>query len=119
VALYEKKPGEAVKLLEPAQVYELRDYVIPFLRGRAFLDARFPERALAEYRVIADNPGIDPVSPMYPLASLGMARAYRLEGKRAESRAAYERFFELWKDADANLPVLPEARREYVRLPSN
>jgi len=119
VALYAKKPGEAVKLLEPAQVYELRDYIIPFLRGRAFLDAKSPERAAAEYRAIADNPGIDPVSPMYPLAYLGMARAYRLEGKRAESRAAYERFFEIWKDADANLPVLLEARREYAKLPSN
>jgi eukaryotic-like serine/threonine-protein kinase len=115
VALYEKKPGEAVKLLEPAQVYELRDYIIPFLRGRAFLDARIPERAVAEYRAITDNPGIDPVSPMYPLAYLGMARAYRLEGKHAESRAAYERFFEIWKDADANLPVLLEARREYAQ----
>jgi tetratricopeptide (TPR) repeat protein len=115
VALYEKRPGEAVKLLEPAQVYELRDYIIPFLRGRAFLDAKSPERALAEYRAIADNPGIDPVSPMYPLAYLGMARAYRLQGKRAESRAAYERFFEIWKDADANLPVLLKARREYAQ----
>jgi tetratricopeptide (TPR) repeat protein len=115
VALYEKKPGEAVKLLEPAQVYELRDYIIPFLRGRAFLDAKSPERAVAEYRAIADNAGIDPLSPMYPLAYLGMARAYRLQGKRVESRAAYERFFEIWKDADANLPVLLEARREYAQ----
>jgi eukaryotic-like serine/threonine-protein kinase len=119
VALYAKKPGEAVKLLEPAQVYELRDYIIPFLRGRAFLDAKNPERAVAEYRAIADNPGIDPLSPMYPLAYLGMARAYRLEGKRAESRAAYQRFFEIWKDADTNLLVLLEARREYSKLPSN
>jgi DNA-binding winged helix-turn-helix (wHTH) protein/predicted Zn-dependent protease len=119
VALYAKKPGEAVKLLDPARVYEFRDYIIPFLRGRAFLDAKVPERALAEYRVIVDNPGIDPLSPMFPLAYLGMARAYRLEGKRAESREAYGHFFELWKDADADLPVLLEARREYANLPSN
>jgi len=45
-----------------------------------------------------------------------MARSYSLEGKGAESRAAYERFFDLWKDADANLPVLQEARREYTKL---
>lgn len=119
VALYRKRASEAVKLLEPTQVYELRDYIIPFLRGRAYLDAKIPQRAVAEYRLIADNPGIDPVSPMYPLAYLGLARAYRLEGKRAESRTAYERFFDLWKNADTNLPVLEEARREYVKLPSN
>ncbi len=119
VAIYRKKAGEAVKLLEPTQVYELRDYIIPFLRGRAYLDAKIPERAVTEYRAITDNPGIDPVSPMYPLAYLGLARAYCLEGKRAESRTAYERFFDLWKEADANLPVLQEARREYAKLPSN
>jgi DNA-binding winged helix-turn-helix (wHTH) protein/tetratricopeptide (TPR) repeat protein len=119
VAIYGKTPAEAVKLLEPAQVYELRDYIIPFLRGRAYLDARLPEQAVTEYRAIADNPGIDPVSPMYPLAYLGLARAYGLEGKHAESRAAYERFFGLWKDADANLPVLQEARRESAKMLSN
>ena len=50
-----------------------------------------------------------------PLAYLGMARSYSLEGKGAESRAAYERFFDLWKGADANPPVLQEARREYTK----
>jgi DNA-binding winged helix-turn-helix (wHTH) protein/tetratricopeptide (TPR) repeat protein len=119
VAIYRKRAGEAVGLLEPAQVYELRDYIIPFLRGRAYLEAKIPDRAIAEYRAITDNPGIDPISPMYPLAYLGLARAHSLEGKRVESRAAYERFFELWKDADANLPVLREARREYAKLASN
>jgi eukaryotic-like serine/threonine-protein kinase len=119
VAIYEKKAGEAVKLLEPTQVYELRDYIIPFLRGRAYLDAKIPERAVTEYRAIAENPGIDPLSPMYPLAYLGMARACSLQGKRAESRAAYQRFFEIWKDADANVPVLQQARREYAKLPPN
>ena len=116
VAIHGRKPAEAISLLEPAQVYELRDYIITFLRGRAYLDAKIPERAVPEYKAIADNPGIDPISPMYPLAYLGMARSYSLEGKAAESRAAYQRFFDLWKDADANLPVLQEARREYTIL---
>jgi tetratricopeptide (TPR) repeat protein len=119
LAIQQKNPSEAVKLLEPAQVYELRDYIIPFLRGRAYLDAKIPDRAVTEYRIITGNPGIDPVSPMYPLAFLGLGRAYNLQGNRAESRAAYERFFDLWKDADANLPVLQDARREYAQLKFN
>ncbi|HLY15762.1 MAG TPA: winged helix-turn-helix domain-containing protein [Bryobacteraceae bacterium] len=119
VAIYRKRAREAVVLLETTQVYELRDYAIPFLRGRAYLDAKNPEAAVNEYRMIAGNPGIDPISPMYPLAYLGLARAYGLEGKRGQSRAAYEHFLALWKDADANVPVLQEARREYDNLPSN
>lgn len=74
------------------------------------------ERAIPEYKAIAENPGIDPISPMYPLSYLGMARAYSLEGKGAESRAACERFFDLGKGADANLPVMQEVRREYTKL---
>jgi len=56
---------------------------------------------------------------MYPLAYLDLARAYSLHGRHADSRAAYERFFGLWKDADSNLPVVLEARREYAKLPAN
>jgi DNA-binding winged helix-turn-helix (wHTH) protein/tetratricopeptide (TPR) repeat protein len=114
LAIHQNQAIEAVKLLEPTQVYELRDYIIPFLRGRAYLAANIPERAVTEYRAITENPGIDPVSPMYPLAFLGLGRAYSLQGKRLESRAAYDRFFDLWKDADLNVPVLQEARREYA-----
>ena len=33
-----------------------------------------------------------------------------------KSRAAYEDFFALWKDADRDLPILIQARREYRRL---
>lgn len=34
---------------------------------------------------------------MYPLEYLGLAPARGLEGKRAEIRAVYEHFFDLWK----------------------
>jgi hypothetical protein len=33
-----------------------------------------------------------------------------------KSRQAYETFFQLWKDADVDLPVLIEAKGEYERL---
>jgi hypothetical protein len=35
VAIYQKKAADAIKLLEPTQVYELLRYFIPFLRGRS------------------------------------------------------------------------------------
>lgn len=50
-----------------------------------------------------------------PLAHLGLARAYALENHKAESRDEYEKFFALWKDADADLPILKQARLEYAR----
>ena len=39
-----------------------------------------------------------------------------MQGDVAKARTAYETFFHLWKDADVELPVLIEAKRDYERL---
>jgi len=49
------------------------------------------------------------LSPLYPLAQLGKARALK-------DRREYEKFFEMWKDADKDLPALIEAKKEYAEL---
>ncbi len=54
--------------------------------------------------------------PLGALARLGLARAYDLLGENAKSRAAYEDFFHLWKDADSDISILAQARAEYSRL---
>jgi hypothetical protein len=42
-----------------------------------------------------------------------------MQGKNAESKAAYESLFVFWKDADKDLPALLDARREYASLMSS
>jgi hypothetical protein len=32
------------------------------------------------------------------------------------TRAAYNDFFTLWKDADPNIPILQQAKAEYAKL---
>ena len=66
-------------------------------------------------KTIIDHRGWYPVSPLYPLAQLGSARAANLNGDRATARRYYEDFFTLWKDADL-IPILIEARAEYAKL---
>jgi hypothetical protein len=39
-----------------------------------------------------------------------------LQGDTAKAPKAYEDFFAFWKDADADLPILIEARKEYQKL---
>ena len=51
-----------------------------------------------------------------PLARLGLARAYAMQGDTAKARAAYQDFLTLWKDADADIPVLIAAKSEYEKL---
>jgi eukaryotic-like serine/threonine-protein kinase len=54
--------------------------------------------------------------PIGALAHLQLGRAYVLLGDLAKSRVAYNDFLTLWKDADADIPVLKEAKAEYAKL---
>ena len=47
---------------------------------------------------------------------VGLARARALEGDRAAAKKAYEQFFEFWKDADPDIPLLVAAHKEYSAL---
>ena len=106
-----------MQALAPALPYERRTFDIPYVRGVAYLAAADGAHAAAEFRKILDNPGVESVSVHYPLAHLGLARAYTLQHDLGASRKAYEQFFADWKDADMDMPLLREARAEYARLP--
>ena len=59
---------------------------------------------------------VSPVGPFYGQAQLGLARAYAMSGDKADAKKAYEAFFLTWKDADADLPMLVAAKKEYAAL---
>jgi tetratricopeptide (TPR) repeat protein len=47
-----------------------------------------------------------------------LGRAYAASGRPADARKAYDEAFTIWKNADADLPLLVEARKEYAALGS-
>jgi hypothetical protein len=53
---------------------------------------------------------------LYPLARLGLARSVALTDDTENSRKEYQAFFELWKDADPDLPVLIDAKKRFALL---
>jgi serine/threonine protein kinase/tetratricopeptide (TPR) repeat protein len=109
-------PDKAIQLLQPARQYEAASSFRPlWMLGQAHLQAKNGALATAEFQKIIEHRGWDAFSPLWPLAHLGLARAAALEGDVAKSRQAYENFFWLWKEADADLPILIEAKREYER----
>jgi eukaryotic-like serine/threonine-protein kinase len=116
LAMRRGKPLEALEALDSTRPYELFDYNIPSDRAAACLQAGRPDCAVTEFRKILSNPGIEPVSILYPLARLGLARALALEGNKMASREAYEQFLASWKNADPDLPVLQQAQREYAKF---
>ena len=54
--------------------------------------------------------------PIGALAHLGLGRAYALAGDSARARTAYQDFLALWKDADADIPILRQAKSEYATV---
>jgi hypothetical protein len=51
-----------------------------------------------------------------PLSQLGLAQAYAKQDDSENSRKAYDDFFSTWKDADAGIPILRQAKAEYKKL---
>ncbi|MGZ4732751.1 MAG: protein kinase domain-containing protein [Terriglobales bacterium] len=87
-----------------------------YIRGRAYLAAGKGSEAAAEFQKILDHSGIVWNCWTGALARLGLARAYALSGDTAKAQAAYQGFLVLWKDADADIPVLKQAKADYAKL---
>jgi len=118
VALSRNNPAKAVELLGLMSPHELgAPGLVPiYERGRAYLMLQNGSAAAAEFQKVIDHPGIVQGNPVGALAHLGVARAYALQGDTTKSRAAYQDFLTLWKDADPDVPILQQARAEYAKL---
>ena len=135
LALDEKDPVAALSALPVGSPIEfgLQTFVNNFsclyptyVRGEAYLASGQGRAASAEFQKIIDHSGIVWNCWTGALANLGVARANALELKSARgpdadaarfrALAAYKNFFKLWKDADANIPILKQAKTEYAKL---
>jgi eukaryotic-like serine/threonine-protein kinase len=112
-----------------------------YIRGLAYLASGEGTQAAVEFQKILDHPGLAMNYNLGALAHLGLGRAYALEAgvstaairrflgaaaraapalpnpeSRAKARAAYGDFFNLWKDADPDIPILKQAEAEYRTL---
>jgi len=116
LALNQHKPQDAIRALEPARPYQLRDFSIPYLRAQAETAAGQLEAAAEDYRLVLDNQGADPVALEYPLAHLRLARIFALQNRREPARQEYEAFITAWNRADPDMPQVEAARRELAGL---
>jgi eukaryotic-like serine/threonine-protein kinase len=78
--------------------------------------ARQGRNAAAEFQKILDHPGTVLSESIGALARLNIARAYALEGEMAKARSSYQEFLTLWQNADADIPVLKQAKIEFTKL---
>jgi serine/threonine protein kinase/Flp pilus assembly protein TadD len=87
-----------------------------YIRGLAYFRLKRTEDAAGEFGAILAHRGQSPLSPVLVASQLGLARCYALEPDAAKSRAAYEALFAEWKDADPDIPILRQAKAEYLKL---
>ena len=107
---------QALTLLERVRAHDAVSFA-PYMRGLAYLQLKDARNAIASFRDATRLKGVayNTGSP-YALSFLGLGRAYTLAGEKANAKKAYDTFFSEWKNADANLPVIAEAKKEYAQL---
>jgi len=116
VALSNGDSAKAITLLSSATPYDKGTTGVHYDRGRAYLKSKQTDNAIAEFQKVLALHDSAAADPLMSLSHLQLARAYALSGDSAKSRAAYQDFFALWKDADPDVPVLKEAKAEYGKL---
>ena len=124
VQLQANNPSAVLMELETAAPYELgvpppmeTGMVYPaYLRGQAYLLAHNGSAAVTEFQKLLGHRGIVLNFVTGALAKLQIGRAYAISGDTAKTKAAYQEFLTLWKDADPDIPILKQAKTEYAKL---
>ncbi len=124
IALHSGDGKRAIDALAASVPYELGETNTAFtfalypvyLRGEAYLATKQGAAAAAEFQKILDHSGVAGNEAIAALVHLGLGRAYALAGDNGKSKAAYQDFLTLWKDADPDIPILIAAKAEYAKL---
>ena len=111
IALNQNDPATALDLLKNARQFDLIS-LTPYLRGKAHVALRQGQIGIVDYQTILAHRGVTFIvgSDVYPVAEIGVARAFADTGDLGNSAGAYKHFLELWQNADPGQPLLTEAR---------
>jgi serine/threonine protein kinase/tetratricopeptide (TPR) repeat protein len=115
VTLADGKAAEAATQMEPVELdpARIRDvflWAFACLRSQRWADAARAFEWIEQHRTRLG------LSTAVALSMLQQGRAYAALGEGGKARAAYERFFAFWNDADADIPVMVQAKAEYATL---
>jgi hypothetical protein len=100
---------------EPAEAGRPPATGLSYLRAQTLL-AQGRKEAAASFDAILEQKAAY-WGAEYAAAHVGRARAAAQQGDTATARRSYERFFALWSEADADVPLLAAAGKEYAMLP--
>jgi outer membrane protein assembly factor BamD (BamD/ComL family) len=87
-----------------------------YVRGLAYLQSGDASAAAAQFQKVLGRRGLVGRGVIGPLSRLQLARVESAMDDTAAAISSYETFFELWRNADADIPVYIAAKAEYEKL---
>ena len=110
------EPAQAADLLRSLEPIERSRPQLATLRGRALFSAgRLDDAAAAFQRCIDLRFAAEP-SSVGTVCTIWLARTRAKLGDEAAARRHYQDAMAAWKDADPDLPLLAQAKKEYAAL---
>ena len=94
----------------------LRENKAPFVAGMAALRLRRWDDAARSYATLVEPSASLGMSPFVAYAYVLLGRAHAGAHHVDEAKKAYEEAFTVWKEADADMPILLDAKKEYAEL---
>ncbi len=115
--LAERKPAETIALLEPL-TFDVAHSESIAVWGIAQMMLKNWTAAEKSFLFSTSKETRQGLGSSAAYSHVMLARVQVELGKKDEARKTYQRFFEMWKDADPDVPLLMQAREEFSRLGS-
>lgn len=111
-----RDPKAALSAVSVAVGRERAVPAVALTRGQALLGLDRAAEAAAAFEQAIAGRFVNAPSVLGPVAQIWLGRAQAQAGDAAAARRAYQDAFAAWKDADADLPILVQAKKEYAAL---
>ena len=117
MALAEGRPSETISMLEPV-TFKPENANNVTIWSIAQLELKDWESAIKGLTYLTEDTWQRGLGSNKAFAMASLARAQAALGRPDDARKSYQAFFEFWKDADPDVPLLVQAREEFVKLGS-